>query len=515
MAVILPDGPNTFCHTRNGMAIDWNNIPHIPIGEWRRAILGAIGNGLNEKRLVALTAIPGAKPGDPLSLVAVIGDDDKATLAITATCLTDHKYAALTPNCPQAHWFERELWETWGITPVGHPMLKPIRFAPPRRIVQGVNDERLRVGDTWYCRVDGSQIHEVGVGPVHAGVIEPGHFRFQCEGETVHTLDIEFGYQHRGIEKALVGGPHRASLQQIEALSGDSTVAHTQAYCMALEALAGITITPIGEMIRGIATELERIANHIGDLGALAGDMGFLPTQSFCGRLRGDALNCTALLCGNRFSRSLLVPGGVRYNWTDSIEQELLRRLEILEREVSEATELMFEQPTVLARLERIGFLSGTEATLIGLVGPAARACGLPRDVRADYPYGIYRFSQLPVCTFGTGDCFSRAFLRVLELTQSFRFIREQMAEQQLGQVYVPMKPLRPNMFVITMTEGWRGEVCHIALTNNDANFQHYKVIDPSFHNWYGLACALRGQQISDFPLCNKSFNLSYCGHDL
>ena len=451
-----------------------------------------------------------------MSLLAVIGNDDEATMEVNATIISDNKYPSMTPSCPQFHWFERELWENWGVMPTGHPMLKPIRFAPPRRVVPGINNVSPQPpGDTWFCRVDGDQIHEVAVGPVHAGVIEPGHFRFQCEGETVHVLDIELGYQHRGIERAIVGGPHRATLSQIEALSGDSTVAHTTAYCMNIEALAGVTVPPIAENIRGIAGELERIACHIGDLGALAGDVGFLPTQSFCGRLRGDVLNCTALLCGNRFSRSLIVPGGVRYDWSDGVELEMVKRLDAIERDLSEAITLMLDQPTVLARLERVGFLSGTDAALLGLVGVAARASGLPRDVRADYPYGIYRFAQLPVCTWDTGDCFSRAFVRTLELSHSFRFIRERLPEKQLGQASARVREMRPNMLSVSLTEGWRGEVCHVGVTDAVGKLRQYKVVDPSFHNWHGLACALRSQQISDFPLCNKSFNLSYCGHDL
>ena len=175
----------------------------------------------------------------------------------------------------------------------------------------------------------GEEVHEVAVGPVHAGVIEPGHFRFQCHGETVFHLEISLGYQHRGVERALVGGPNPRTIHYIETLAGDTSIAHAIAYCRAVESLSDTRVPPRAQVIRGIALELERVANHIGDLGALAGDVGFLPTMSYCGRIRGDVLNMTAMLCGNRFGRGLVRPGGVAFDLDDESVQELTRRVRI------------------------------------------------------------------------------------------------------------------------------------------------------------------------------------------
>ena len=335
----------------------------------------------------------------------------------------DANYPSLTPDCPAAQGFEREIFEQWGIRPEGHPWLKPIRFTPS---AHGGGTPTVGVMD--FFSMTGDEVHEVAVGPVHAGVIEPGHFRFQCHGETVYHLEISLGYQHRGIERALLGGPGPRTLHYMETLAGDSTIGHGAAYCAVMEALCGTTAAHGAEEVRAIAAELERMANHIGDLGAMAGDVGFLPTSNYCGRIRGDVLNMTALICGNRFGRGLLTPGGIRFGLDAGRCRLLSERLDAVEKDLESAVPLMFGAPSVLARLEGTGPMTAELARQIGLVGVAARACGLPHDARTQLPYDLYRFDSLPTATYHTGDCFARAYVRWLELKHSIAFVRRELA---------------------------------------------------------------------------------------
>jgi len=495
---------------QNAVPMPLADVPVLSVSGFREFVAGAVAGG---DRLSALFGMPSE---DRVRLIAVLAHDDTGTLSVISTEVSG-SYASITPECLQAHWFEREIAELWGVVPEGHPWLKPIRFQRPARPAadpwgRGGN---IVIGDTEFFRIKGEEIHEVSVGPVHAGVIEPGHFRFQCHGEDVYHLEISLGYQHRGIEKALVGGPKARTIPYMETLAGDTTIGHTTAYCHAVEALSGIEATPRAHMIRAIALELERVACHIGDLGNMAIGVGFLPTGAYCGRIRGDALNLTALLCGNRFGRGLVRPGGVRFDLDQKAVATLLERLDGIVKDTNVAAGLLWEMPSVRARFEETGRLSRETAEAIGLVGPAARACGLERDVRRDFPSGAFRSAHIPVGTWHSGDVFARAYVRWLELQNTFAFIREQAGALPAGGLTAGCGPLRPGHLVVSLVEGWRGEICHVAVTGEDGKFACYKVVDPSFHNWFGLARALPNQQISDFPICNKSFGLSYCGHDL
>jgi Ni,Fe-hydrogenase III large subunit len=428
-------------------------------------------------------------------------------------------FPSLTPQCPQFHLFEREIAEQFGVVPEGHPWFKPVRFhasyRPDHDAWGRKPGEAPVIGVMDYYRVEGEEIHEVAVGPVHAGIIEPGHFRFQCHGEEVLHLEISLGYQHRGIERMLLGGPNKRTIHVMETVAGDTSVGHATAYCQAIEALSGCTVSGHAEVIRGVALELERLANHTGDLGALAGDVGFLPTAAYCGRIRGDFLNLTALICGSRFGRGMVRPGGVGFDVDKARAAECLARLDNAYKDVAVAAELLWDSASVQARFEGTGAIAEDVCSSLGLVGPAARACGVEYDVRHDFPSGIFRFSHLPVSTWTTGDVFARAYVRWLEVQRSVQFVQSQLEALPEGPARSAIGELRPDHLVVSLVEGWRGEICHVALTGPDGRFARYKIVDPSFHNWTGLALAMRGQQVSDFPLCNKSFNLSYSGHDL
>jgi Ni,Fe-hydrogenase III large subunit len=498
---------------RHGGALPLADIPRLSGEAFREAILAASYAGA---RIAALFGVPAG--GEGIRLLVVLADGERGRLTVAATDVGD-AYPALTPDCPQAHWFEREIAEQWGVVPEGHPWLKPIRFHRayrPGKDAWGRDAaDPLLPCVTDFYRVEGEEIHEVAVGPVHAGVIEPGHFRFQCHGERVLHLEISLGYQHRGVERALVGGPHGRTIHHMETLAGDTTIGHATAHCQVLEALAGRQVPARAEVVRGIALELERLANHTGDLGALAGDVGYLPTASFCGRLRGDFLNMTAVVCGSRFGRGLVRPGGVAFDLEPARVADLRDRLDRTLTDVAGAVNLLWESSSVMARFEETGTVSRETAEALGLVGVAARASGLTRDARFDFPSGIFRLAHIPVSVWQSGDVFARAYVRWLEIQRSGDFIREQLAALPEGPSREEMSPPAPGCVAVSLVEGWRGEICHVAVTDDNGRFVRYKIVDPSFHNWVGLALALRDQEISDFPLCNKSFNLSYCGHDL
>ena len=363
----------------------------------------------------------------------------------------------------------------------------------------------------------GEAAHEVAVGPVHAGVIEPGHFRFQCMGEDVYNLQIFLGYQHRGVEEKIVQADGNIARQVAlaETCAGDTSIAAATCFSEIMESVGrwqmvdgsgnvqptnnplpstNYQLPATNYQLRALLLELERIANHVGDLGALAGDVAFLPTSAFCGRIRGEYLNMTALICGNRFGRNAVVPGGLRVSLTETKKTQLTDWITRVKKDLDGALKLMFEEPTVLERFEGTGVVSKEIAEEIGLVGVARRAS-----------------VELK------GDVLSRAMIRRTEIEDSHKKIFDLLdgSQQMVDGGTTNYQPSSTNFAcVVATTQAWRGPLVHAALFDADGKMLRYKIVDPSAHNWQGLAYALRGEQISNFPICNKSFNLSYCGTD-
>ena len=425
------------------------------------------------------------------NLYAVIADDKNAELHIIGT-IVGNEYPSLTIKRPSVHMFEREIYENYGITPINHPWLKPVR----------VNEEYE------FLKSDDHQSHEVAVGPVHAGIIEPGHFRFLCQGERIMHLEIQLGWQHRGVEKMLKNNPN---IWLAESISGDTTIGHSMTFARSIEALAGLKVCPRAKTIRKIALEMERMAIHIGDIGAIAGDIAYLMGAEVLGVTRTLVINTLLEITGSRFGKGLMKIGGVNFDITDELKYKITSMLDEVDNRISEMCNAMFANATVLSRLENTGLVSTKKAEEIGLVGPASRASGLKIDARIFDDYKNFEITN----TTG-GDVWARTYQRYLEIKQSKNLIIT-LLNNLKGKLETPTTKhnFEKDTMCISTTEGWRGEIQHIVITNPNGEIEQYKIKDPSFHNWQGLALAVRNNQISDFPVCNKSFNLSYCGFDL
>jgi len=496
---------------KNGVAIKRSAIPCVPFNRFAEILTDFIsGNGF-VVQFFAHVEEGGNR------LIAVVRNRDLYVLSTEV----GEEFRSLTLACSEKfHMFEREIAEQYGIIPLNHPWLKMVRYHANYRNVPDAfgNDYKEDIpGNYPYFQVEGDAIHEVGVGPVHAGIIEPGHFRFQCAGEEVFSLEIQLGYQHRGVERLLTGVPLKRLPVICEGIAGDTSIGHNLCCCQALESLAGLSVDPGAKIVRSIALELERIANHIGDLGALSGDVAFNPPAAYFGRIRGEFLNLLQVLCGNRFGKSLVLPGGVSQIMAAEQAKMIEDKLRELEPEIRHVCDLLFTAHTVQARFEHTGIVSKKMAEDLGLVGYCGRASGIDYDARVSFPTEAYASLPAGRNEMVNGDVYSRAMVRKEEIVHSMHLIRTLLTRtgEPSSKTIMPDISLEPDCFVVTINEGWRGELSHCLITDQEGRIVRYKVKDPSFHNWTGLAMALRNQEISDFPLCNKSFNLSYCGFDL
>ena len=485
---------NNWLITKN-KKVNINDIPVLSITDLRLAIISA------KKRPIAFF---GQKLNEETKLIVILADDKNSEFYMTSAIFEKEvkSYESLTNVIPAFHNFEREFYEEFGIEPLNHPWLKPLRN----------NQDKYK-----FFKMTGEEVHEVAVGPIHAGVIEPGHFRFMCNGEDVYHLEIMLGYQHKGVEKLMVKSP---SNQLAESICGDSVIAYNTAYSEVIEQLSNIEISNKAKLIRMLALEMERIAIHIGDLGAISGDIAYLMGASIFGATRTLVINTMLEICGSRFGRGLINVGGVNFDLSDGLISTAKQTFAKVEKDVRQMVKTMLKNSSVMSRLEKTGVVSKEIAEEIGLVGMAARSCGLELDSRYDYKTDLFNNISVVKKQYKyVGDVFSRFMLRYNEIKDSFRIIEKIFKEYETlnneENIIATNNSLEANSLSLSIVEGWRGEVIHIALTDDNGKINRYKIKDPSFNNWYGLALAVRNNGVSDFPLCNKSFNLSYTGNDL
>lgn len=511
-------------------SVSQEEIPVLPYADFFQQLCRAL-----ERESCHIASYFGVPESDALRLYCLMLDDASGEVMIVSCFLegygkdqvsrtTDSQdkqelIPSLTARYPAVHPFERELIEQFGVGYIDHPWAKPLRFAHDRA------DRSKQLNNYPFYSIRGEALHEVNVGPIHAGIIEPGCFRFICNGEQIIHLEIVLGFQHRGVERLIRETPNllRQSLL-CEGVAGDSAAAHGMAYAGVVESLHAVTgAEPVGirlELERTIALEMERIALHLADTGALCMDIGFQLGQVSCEALRTIVINTTQRWCGNRFAKGLIRCGGTHYPLTSEIAALIRKNLDEVERRYAEVVYALENSSSVLARFEDCGVVTRAQAHRIGAVGMAARASGLERDLRRSHTGHVYGSLLVhdPVVET-SGDVYARLKVRMREAVQSMGHVRT-MLDLLENQSRVSCQPdygmkLASDRLAFSLVEGWRGEICHVALTDPEGRVKAYKIVDPSVHNWTALALSVRGIGISDFPICNKSFNLSYCGHDL
>jgi Ni,Fe-hydrogenase III large subunit/Ni,Fe-hydrogenase III component G len=433
---------------------------------------------------------------------------------------TSPRFATLTHKIPSANWYEREIQDMFGLTPVGHP--------DPRRLIHfddwpdglyplrkdfdiRTKPERVK-GEYTYRRVEGEGVYEIPVGPVHAGVIEPGHFRFSVAGEPILNLEIRHFYTHKGVEKLFESTSIDKAVFLSERVSGDNSAAHSLAFCHAVENIAGIDIPSRAKYIRTILLELERIYNHLGDIAGIATDVAYAFGAAHANYLKERVMQLNEKVTGSRLLRGMNTIGGIRRDIGDKKEM-ILKELGSLQNDFRELMELLISSPSVADRIETTGRISREIAKGLHVVGPVGRASGIDSDVRRDHPYAAYPELEFKVPVFKEGDVNARTMLRAFEVFESLSIIQQALSRLPEGDNKTDIGQI-PDGYALGSTEAPRGETLYwVNISNN--KIERCKVRDPSFCNWLAIEYAVLDNIVPDFPIINKSLSLSYSGNDM
>lgn len=417
--------------------------------------------------------------------------------------------------------FEREIKDLFGIEAVDQPDTRqlvrhsfwPLNYFPLRK--DFVEPEQFEnTGSPFpFKAVGGEGVYEIPVGPVHAGIIEPGHFRFSVVGETVIDLKIRLYFTHKGTEKLFEGRTPAEGVELAERISGDTTIGHALAYCQALESLAGCDVPERAKYLRVILLEMERLYNHVADFGMICNDTGFAAAHAHCFRIRERLLRLNKRLTGNRLLRGGIVPGGVGCDFPADLN--LAAELDSIIADFNEIVEISLDNTMLTDRLDGTGYLTTATATDHGVLGYVARASGIDVDVRRDHPFAAYPSLKFKVAASQSGDVRARAQIRVDETQESVSLIKQALAQLPAGKLAAPLGNLPAWQPAFGMVEGWRGAIVHWLMVDEHGKLYRVKIKDPSFANWPALSFALLKNIVPDFPLINKSFNQSYSGNDL
>ncbi len=429
-------------------------------------------------------------------------------------------YPSLTHKIPAANWYEREIQDMFGLIPRGHPDPRhlvnfedwPEGLYPLRKDFD-ISTKPPRVeGKYVYRRVEGEGVYEIPVGPVHAGVIEPGHFRFSVAGEPIINLEIRHFYTHKGVEKLFESLSIDRAVFLAERVSGDNSVAHAVAFCQAVEKIAGVEVPPRARYTRTILLELERLYNHLGDIAGIATDVAYAFGAAHANKLKEEIMQLNEKVAGSRLLRGMNTVGGVRRD-IGGRKDEILINLSRFQREFRELTELLFSTSSVMDRIETTGRIYNDIAKGLHVVGPAARASGIDRDARRDHPYSAYPELNFKVPVMKSGDVFARTKIRSDEVLESIALIEQALWSLPDGDIKSDVENI-PDGYAFGCVEAPRGETLYwVNIAGN--RIERCKVRDPSFCNWLAIEYAVLDNIVPDFPIINKSLSLSYSGNDM
>lgn len=501
----------------------------LAIFEVKEEKLTALCDGLHNDcglPLKLITATDERSTNGSFKIFYVFSVPEKDYFLVPFLKTTADKFPSIVASIHEAAAFERKIKTFFGLEPVGHPDAAPLILQenwpdgiyPLRKDFAWNSKIAVAKRPEHFATFQGEGIYEIPVGPVHAGIIEPGYFRFSVLGEEILLFQAQLGYVHKGSEKLFETLPLAAKLELSEKISGDSSFSHSLAFCQAIEKLAGLKISERTNYLRVIFSELERLANHFGDIGAMMLDAGFSFGGANGSRLREAVMQINERLAGNRYFRGLNSFGEIKADISPEAAKGLITELNDIRQDFEEVIEIAANSHSLLNRLKKTGLLTKEIASDHGIVGVAARACGISVDARHDHPYAAYGQLDFQVQTEEGGDVYARFRVRIKELNMSFSLLERalnSLSSLPAGKKQTAEIRLASNAYAIGLTEGWRGDIVYFVATDKDGKISRVDVRDPSFLNWNCVPHAVKGNIVPDFPLINKSFNLSYSGNDV
>jgi len=470
--------------------------------------------------LIQLTATDERNIKGQFRLFYTFANDGEKFVIIVSVSVAEAEpsFPSITNEVPAAHWYEREIRDLFGLDPLGHPDKRSLAVHEdwpkglyPLRKDFDLNSQVPRTEEQFsYDEVEGEGVMQVPVGPIHAGIIEPGHFRFSAVGDTVINLEARLFYTHRGIEKLAEGKTPLEALPIVERICGACSFSHTTSYCQALEKLSRAEVSIRAKYIRTVVLELERLYNHVGDVGNICAGVGFAFGTMHGARLKEDLMQLNELVFGSRFLRGINTPGGVRRDISVLDSDLILAVLDKMELEFRDLTEILLDTKSYMDRVQTTGILLNRTASDLHAVGPAARASGIDRDVRRDHPYAAYDRVSFNVPVYEQGDVLCRVKVRIDETFESIKIIRQILESMPLGELTQPLGDMIPFDYTVGLTESARGENVHLIEIGKDQTINRYMIRSASYVNWPVVPSTVPGNIIPDFPVINKSFELCY-----